>query len=103
MSHTWQVTIESTPGGPDAAMRDRLARCAAFRLGRLNVREGYYPKQGDFFDMLDHFSGRFLWERSDQELADEPPSRVDYEVVRVEPAERPASDQTISVVARIVF
>lgn len=101
--NTYQVIVVETTNGPDAAMRERLAQCAAFRLSRLEQRQGHYPRRGGEFDMLDHFEGRFLWERSDEELVDEPPSRVDYEVVAVDPEQPPATPGLVKVMVRIVF
>jgi hypothetical protein len=101
--NTYQVTVAETAGGPDAAMRERLATCAAFRLGTLERRTGHYPQAGGEFDMLDNFSGPFFWERSQDEIANDPPSRVDYEVISVDPALPPGAAQTVRVVVRIVF
>ena len=71
---TYEVEVVEEDDGPDAALRDRLATVAAFRLGRLDVREGHYPSVGESFDMLDNFDGPFLWERTDEQLADDPPT-----------------------------
>jgi hypothetical protein len=100
--NTYEVTIDEMPGGPDAAMRQRLATCAAYRLASLDRRTGHYPEAGGEFDMLDHFCGPFFWERSQDELANEPPSRVDYEVVSVDPPVRPDAAQTVRVAVRVV-
>jgi hypothetical protein len=100
--NTYQVTVVETHDGPDAAMRERLARCAAFRLESLERRAKHYPRVGGEFDMLDHFEGRFLWERSDEEMVNDPPSRVDYEVVGVDPPEPPATPGLVQVQVRIV-
>jgi len=101
--NTYQVTVIDTPDGPDAALRERLATCAAFRLSRLEQRLQHYPQVGGTFDMLDNFSGPFLWERSDEQMAADPPSRVDYEVVDVDPPFPPSSPQTVKVVVRLVI
>lgn len=101
--NTYQVTVVETDAGPDPAMRERLARCAAFRLGSLERRTGHYPQVGGEFDMLDHFEGRFLWERSDEEMVDDPPSRVDYEVLAVDPLAPPTAPGVVKVQVRIVF
>ena len=103
MTHTYQVTIPETAGGPDGPMRERLATCAASRLAGLEERTGHYTTAGGFFDMLDHFAGHFLWERSDEDLANDPPSRVDYEVIAVDPPTPPAAPQTVRVTVRLVF
>lgn len=100
--HTYEVTVAETPDGPDAAMRQRLATCAAFRLGSLERRTGHYPQAGGAFDMLDNFNGPFLWERSDEQIADDPPSRVDYEVVSVDPPSTPSSPRAVRVTVRVV-
>lgn len=100
--NTFQVTVLETEGGPDAAMRERLARCAAYRLESLAKRRGSVPVVGGCFDMLDHFEGPFFWERSDAEMVDNPPSRVDYEVVAVDPPTPPAGGGTMRVTVRVV-
>ena len=101
--NTYEVTIADTAGGPDAAMRQRLATCAAYRLASLDRRTGHYPEAGGEFDMLDNLSGPFFWERSQEQLANEPPSRVDYEVVSVDPPTRPEVAQTVRVAVRVLF
>lgn len=101
--NTYEVTVAETPGGPDAAMRERLAACAAYRLASLERRTAHYPQAGGQFDMLDNFAGPFLWERSDDDIANDPPSRVDYEVVSVDPASPPSAAQTVRVTVRIAF
>ncbi|HSW02932.1 hypothetical protein [Aquabacterium sp.] len=101
--NTYEVTVAETAGGPDAAMRERLATCAAFRLSSLERRTGHYPQAGGELDMLDNFSGPFLWERSNDEIANDPPSRVDYEVVSVDPPLPPNAAQTVRVAVRVVF
>lgn len=103
MQNTYLVTVVETEGGPDAAMRARLATCAAFRLASLERRSGHYPQPGSEFDMLDNFSGPFLWERSDQQMADDPPSRVDYEVLSVDPLTRPDEPGEVRVTVRLAF
>ncbi|HRD85766.1 MAG TPA: hypothetical protein PLF63_11400 [Rubrivivax sp.] len=103
MQNTYLVTVVETEGGPDAAMRTRLATCAAFRLASLERRSGHYPQPGSEFDMLDNFSGPFLWERSDQQMADDPPSRVDYEVLSVDPLTRPDVPGEVRVTVRLAF
>ena len=97
------VEMLEQPGGPDAALRARLAVVLAFRLTRLEVNEGHYPKAGGEVDMLDNFNGPYLWEMSDADLEANPPSRVDFEIVDVDPAEPPAAPGTVKVSARVVF
>jgi len=101
--NSYEVTVAETAGGPDAAMRERLATCAAFRLATLERRTGHYPQAGGEFDMLDNFAGAFLWERNDDEIANDPPSRVDYQVLAVDPPLPPDAAQTVRVAVRIVF
>lgn len=103
MPNTYSVTIPETPEGPDAATRERLAQVAAFRLRRLEERDGHYPQSGEAFDMLDHFSGRFFWERTDEEMVNDPPSRVEYEVLTVDPPDMPEVPGNVSVTVRLVF
>lgn len=104
MNTTYEVTVAETDGGPDAAMRDRLARVAAYRLATLARRGGHHPQAGGGFDMLDHLEGPFFWQRTQEEMADNPPSRVDYEVLAVDPVAPPAApDSTVRVTVRLVF
>ena len=53
--------------------------------------------------MLDNSSGPFFRERSQEQIANEPPSRVDYEVVSVDPPMRPAAAQVVRVAVRVSF
>lgn len=103
MNYTYNVTLTETPEGPDAALRERLAKVAAYRLETLHEREHYYPKAEDFFDMLDNMQGPFLWEMSDEELEKNPPSRIDFKVLNVNPISPPATDSTINVEVTIEF
>jgi hypothetical protein len=100
--HAYEVTVVDEGGEVDEAMRARLSAVAAYRLATLEEREGHYPEAGGAFDMLDHFDGPFFWERTDAEMVDDPASRVDFEVVAVEPAE-PAPDGVVRVSVRVVF
>lgn len=101
--NTYIVSVEPVPveDGPDAPMLERLATIAAFRLGSLERRTGHYPVPGALFDMLDCLDGKFLWEMTDEELEADPPTRVDFEVVSVEPAERPPQPSEVRVVVRL--
>jgi hypothetical protein len=101
--HDYVVTVAEEEGGPEPALRERFATCAAYRLGALEEREGHYPEVGGAFDMLDHFEGPFFWERTDEEMADDPPSRVDYEIVAVDPEVPPGSPQRVAVTVRVPF
>lgn len=102
MKNTYIVTVRATPDGPDEALRIRFATCAAFRLTTLEDREGYYPKVGEYFDMLDNLSGPFLWDMSDEDIDKNPPSRIDYQVLAVEPAIKPETSSEIRVEVAIV-
>ena len=99
---TYEVEVVEEEEGPDAAMRERLATVAAYRLGRLDARDGYYPSVGEPFDMLDNLDGPFFWERTEEQLADDPPTQVDFEVVAVDPAERPDAG-VVRVTVRVPF
>ena len=101
--YTYRVVLLEEPGGPDAVLRDRLAQVAAYRLASLDRRQGHYPVVGGAFDMLDGFVGKFLWEMTDDELATTPPSRIDFEVVAVDPVERPTTPGEIRVTVRVPF
>jgi hypothetical protein len=98
------VTISEEAGGPDAAMRERFAACLAYRLASLESRDGYFPAPGDPVDMLDNLEGKYFWEMTDDEVAQNPPSRIDYEIVSVDPADRPAATETpVRILARVPF
>ncbi len=99
--NTYVVTVDAEPDGPDAALRSRLARIAAFRLGRLETKTGHYPAVGGTFDMLDCLEGKFLWEMTDEELSQRPPTRIDFEVLDVVPAARPATPSEVRVRVRV--
>lgn len=101
--HDYVVTVAEEEEGPEAALRERLATVAAHRLATLEEREGHYPEAGGSFDMLDHLDGPFFWERTDEEMVDDPPTRVDFEVVDVEPAAAPAAPQQVRVTVRVPF
>jgi hypothetical protein len=101
--NTYRVTVMEEEGGPEPALRERLATVAAFRLGRLDEKQGHYPVVDGWFDMLDGFEGKFLWEMTDEELEASPPSRIDFEVVAVDPPERPAVPSEIRVTVRVPF
>jgi len=91
------------PGGPDASLRERFATCAGFRLRQLERRAGHYPRAGGALDIMDGFEGKFVWEASDEELAESPMSIIDLEVVSVEPPFRPDMRTTVRVVARVLI
>jgi hypothetical protein len=83
--------------------RRRSRHAYTLHVTDLERRTGHYPQVGGEFDMLDHFEGRFLWERSDEEMVDDPPSRVDYEVLAVDPLAPPTAPGVVKVQVRIVF
>ncbi len=99
--YTYVVTVVEEAGGPGAALRERLATIATFRLQSLDRRTGHYPVVGGYFDMLDSLEGKFLWEMSDAELEQKPPSRIDFEVLSVDPAERSATPSEVRVSVRV--
>lgn len=53
--------------------------------------------------MLDNFDGPFFWERTEEQLADDPPSQVDFEVVAVDPVEPPGEGGQVRVAVRVPF
>ena len=53
--------------------------------------------------MLDHFEGPYFWDRAEADLETDPPTRVDFEVVSVDPAERPTEPGTTKVTVRVPF
>lgn len=101
--HDYVVTVAEEEEGPEPALRVRLATVAAHRLATLEERDGHYPEVGGAFDMLDHLDGPFFWERTDQEMVDDPATRVDFVVVDVDPAEAPATSQQVRVTVRVPF
>lgn len=101
--NTYVVTVEPGPDGPEPALLERLALIAAYRLEGLEDRDGHYPVAGGTFDMLDNLTGRFLWEMSDEELATNPPTRVDFEIVEVDPVERPQQNSQVRVRVRVPY
>ena len=100
---TYDVTVLEEEGGPEAALRERFAVVAAYRLRSLDTREGHYPEVDGGFDMLDHFEGPYFWDRAAAALETDPPTRVDFEVVSVHPAERPAEPGVTKVTVRVPF
>lgn len=100
--YDFAVTVLAEDGGPEPELRARFATAITYRLELLNERDGTYPAAGDFFDFLDSFDGPFAWEMTDDELEANPPTRVDFEIVEVEPAAAPGSG-TVTVSARIPF
>lgn len=102
MTHSYEVEIEDTEGGPEPTLRERFAVCAARRLQKIEAEAGY-PQAGQSFDILDAFEGKYVWEMTDAEFEATPPSRVDLEVVSVDPVEAPADGATVKVVARVSF
>lgn len=101
MAHEYVVEIlPDEDGNPDPALRERFTLCANRRLRKLEELEGTYPAVGVPFDILDAFSGPFVWEMTDAEFEATPPSRIDLEVVAVDPAE-PAGSGTVRVQVRV--
>jgi hypothetical protein len=101
--HDYVVTVVEEEEGPEPELRERLATVAAYRLGRLEEREGHYPEVGGQFDMLDHFEGPFFWERTDESMVDDPPTRVDFEIVAVDPAAPSDQPGRVQVSVRVPF
>ena len=100
--YEYVVDLLDEVGGPEPALRDRFAVIIAYRLHQLEEQKGVYPKAGDAFDFLDAFEGKYVWEMSDAEFEATPPTRVDFEVLEVDPAE-PAGSGVVHVRARIPF
>ena len=99
--HTYRVEIEPIEDGPEPALLERFVTCANRRLAKLEPTEGY-PVAGGSFDILDAFEGKFVWEMSEAEFEATPPTRVDFEIVSVDPVEPPAEGDVVTVVARLV-
>jgi hypothetical protein len=102
MAHEFTVEFEEQDGGPEAALRDRFAVVAARRLQRLEEDGEPYPVAGGSFDFLDAFEGPYVWEMTDEQFAETPPTSVAVEIVSVEPAAA-APDGPVRVVARVPF
>lgn len=103
MSVRYKVEVEPGDDGPPAELLDRLATIAAHRLSRLNERDGHHPVVGAGFDMLDNLEGPYLWERTDEDLAENPPTRVDFEVVAVDPVDPPTDGTPVRVRVTVPF
>lgn len=101
--HTYEVTVAEGGGGPEPELRERWATVAAYRLETLEEREGHYPEVGGSFDMLDNFEGKFFWERTDEELEQDPPSSVVFEITAVDPEAPPESPQVVKVTVVVPF
>ena len=101
MPQTYEVQIEPTADGPEPELLERFVVCATRRLAKLEPTEGY-PVAGRGFDIMDAFEGPYIWQMTDAELEATPPTRVDLEVVSVDPVEPPADGRTVTVVARLV-
>jgi hypothetical protein len=101
-AYEYTVDVLAEDGGPEPALRERFATVIAHRFQRLEDQKGVYPKAGDAFDFMDAFEGKFIWEMSDAELADTPPTLVDFEVLSVDPAEA-AGSGPVAVAVRIPF
>lgn len=102
MAHEFTVEFEEQDGGPEPELRERFAVVAARRFAKLEEEGGAYPAAGDSFDFLDAFEGPYVWEMTDQQFEETPPTSVYAEVVSVEPAEA-APDGPVRVVARVDF
>jgi hypothetical protein len=96
----FEVTLEEQEDGPDEKLRARFAVCASRRLAKQAAEA--YPKSGSQFDILDAFEGKFVWEMSQAEMEQNPPSSVEMEIVSIEPASAPTSGK-VRVLARVLF
>lgn len=101
--NTYIVTVEAAPEGSSPEMLARLSKVAAYRLSTLERRDQHYPVAGENFDMLDNLEGKFFWEMTDEEFNNNPPGRVDFEVISVDPVERPATAADIRVHVRMPY
>jgi hypothetical protein len=100
--YEFSVTIVAEEGGPEPALRERFVTAIVYRLELLNDRDGTYPKAGDNLDFLDSFQGPFSWELTEEEFYNNPPSRVDFDVVDVDPV-TPAGSGPVAVTAPTPF
>lgn len=101
-AYEYTVEVLAEEGGPEPELRARFATVIARRFQQLDDQKGVYPKAGDAFDFMDAFEGPFVWEMTDAEFEATPPTRVDFEVVSVDPVE-PAGSGPVAVAVRIPF
>ncbi len=99
--YQYQVTLIADEDGPEPELAERFITCATRRLGRLEEDQGFYPAVGAPFDIMDAFAGPFVWEMTAAEFEATPPSRVDLEIVSVDPVDRPAPGATVRVTVRV--
>jgi len=101
MAHEFTVEFEEQDGGPEPALRERFGVVASRRLGKLEGDGHPYPRAGDDFEFMDAFEGPFIWEMTDAQLEQTPPTLVSAQVVSVDPVEE--TDGPVRVVARVQF
>ncbi len=97
---TYVVHIEEQDDGPDAALRERFATCAAHQLGLLEEREGTFPEAGGSFSITDAFEGKYVWEMTDDEVASSPLTIINLDVLSVDPTPASSAD-TVHVTVRV--
>jgi len=102
MAHEFTVEFEEQDGGPEPALRERFSVVASRRLQKLEEDGRPYPKAGDQFDFMDAFEGPYVWEMTDAQLEETPPTLIGVEVVSVDPAED-AGGGPVTVVAVVPF
>ena len=96
------VELREEEGGPEPWLRDRLAIVIERRFHQLQEQQGVSPKAGDVYDVLDAFEGKYVGEMTGAELEAATPTRVDVEVLDVDPAE-PADSGVVHVRVRVRF
>jgi hypothetical protein len=94
MARRYEVEVLPDPPDMPAEHRARFKICLERRLGKLEDK-GKAAKQGDSVDILDNFSGKYVWEMSAEELEKTPPSSVELTIDSME-----TNDGVVPVVAR---
>ena len=80
---TYEVEVLTGDDSEAAKMKERFERACTLRLESL-AKKKKLPKAGEPFSILDNFEGKLVAERTDDEIADDPPSEVYFTVEKVE-------------------
>ena len=102
MAHEFTVEFPEQDGGPEPELRERFSVVASRRLQKLEEEGRPYPKAGDEFDFMDAFEGPYVWDMTDAQFEETPPTSVGVEIVSVDPAED-AGGGPVTVVAIVPF
>ncbi len=102
MAHEFTVEFQEQDGGPEAALRERFSVVASRRLTKLEQDGAAYPQAGGEFDFMDAFEGPYVWEMTDAQFEETPPTLIGAQIVSVDPVED-AGDGPVKVVAIVPF